>query len=159
MFDIAFSELMLIALVALVVIGPQRLPQVARTAGVMLGRLQRYVSSVKADINREMQLEELRRLQAELAESARKLESSFKSEVGEVQRTLDDTRDSLNQSVHALVAPAAASQATPAAGEQDTAAPPAVAAALAALASSAAPANTTPAASPATPVPSGEPKV
>ena len=59
MFDVGFSELMVIAIVALIVIGPERLPKVARTAGHLLGRLQRYVSDVKADINREMQLDEL----------------------------------------------------------------------------------------------------
>jgi len=52
MFDVGLSELMIIAVVALVVIGPERLPKVARTAGLLLGRLQRYVSDVKADINR-----------------------------------------------------------------------------------------------------------
>ena len=60
MFDIGFSELLVIALVALVVIGPERLPRVARTAGHLLGRLQRYVGDVKSDINREMQLDELK---------------------------------------------------------------------------------------------------
>ena len=54
MFDVGLSELMVIAVVALVVIGPERLPKVARTAGLLLGRLQRYVSDVKSDINREI---------------------------------------------------------------------------------------------------------
>lgn len=99
MFDVAFSELLIIAVVALIVIGPQRLPKVARTAGVLLGRLQRYVSNVKADINREIQLDELRKLQAELAESARKLESQVGAGVSGVQRSLDDTAQSLNASV------------------------------------------------------------
>ena len=54
MFDIGFSELLIIALVALVVIGPERLPRVARTAGHLLGRLQRYGSDGKTDINREI---------------------------------------------------------------------------------------------------------
>jgi sec-independent protein translocase protein TatB len=66
MFDISFSEMIIIAIVALVVIGPERLPKVARTAGHLLGRLQRYVNDVKSDINREMQLEELKKLQSEL---------------------------------------------------------------------------------------------
>ena len=136
MFDIAFSELMLIAIVALIVVGPQRLPQLARTAGHLLGRVQRYVSSVKADINREMQLEELRRLQAELAESARKLESSLSSEVSGVQRSLEETRDSLNQSVTTLAAARPEGAEAAAAHDAPVAAPPAVAAALAALASS-----------------------
>ena len=71
MFDVGFSELIVIAIVALVVIGPERLPKVARTAGLLLGRLQRYVNDVKADINREMQLDELKTLRSELQESAR----------------------------------------------------------------------------------------
>ena len=70
MFDIAFSELLVIAIVALVVIGPERLPRVARTAGHMIGRLQRYVNDVKADIDREMQIEELKKLQTQMQESA-----------------------------------------------------------------------------------------
>lgn len=58
MFDLGFSELIVIAVVTLIVVGPERLPKVARTAGHLLGRLQRYVSDVKSDIQREMQLEE-----------------------------------------------------------------------------------------------------
>ncbi|MBK5912877.1 Sec-independent protein translocase protein TatB [Rhodocyclus purpureus] len=149
MFDIAFSELMLIAIVALIVVGPQRLPHLARTAGHLLGRVQRYVSSVKADINREMQLEELRRLQAELAESARKLETSLSSEVSGVQRSLEETRDSLNQSVATLAAAPSAGAEAVAAHDAPVSAPPAVAAALAALASSAGTSHT-PAAADAT---------
>ena len=63
MFDIGFSEIVVIAVVALIVIGPERLPKAARTLGHLFGRLQRYVNDVKADINREMELDELRKLQ------------------------------------------------------------------------------------------------
>ena len=84
MFDIGFSELMVIALVALIVIGPERLPKVARTAGHLLGRLQRYVNDVKADINREMQLEDLRKLQQQVEQSAREVETSVHKEVTSV---------------------------------------------------------------------------
>ena len=62
MFDIGFSEMMVIAVLALIVIGPERLPKVARTLGHLAGRLQRYVADVKADINREVELEELRKM-------------------------------------------------------------------------------------------------
>ena len=62
MFDIAFSELVVIGVVALVVIGPERLPRVARTAGHLLGRMQRFTRDVKSSIDREMQLDELRTL-------------------------------------------------------------------------------------------------
>lgn len=61
MFDIGFSELLLIAVVALVVVGPERLPKVARTLGLLLGRFQRYVGTVRGDIQRELQLEEIQR--------------------------------------------------------------------------------------------------
>lgn len=74
MFDIGFSELLVIGIVALVVIGPERLPKVARTAGQWLGRLNRYVSQVKQDIDRDMRLEELRKMQQEMKDTAQKYE-------------------------------------------------------------------------------------
>ncbi|NJD24985.1 MAG: twin-arginine translocase subunit TatB [Betaproteobacteria bacterium] len=80
MFDIGFSELLVIGVVALIVIGPERLPKVARTLGHLLGRAQRYVSDVKSDINREMQLDELKKLQSQVAESARAIESGVRQE-------------------------------------------------------------------------------
>ncbi|HWN31078.1 MAG TPA: Sec-independent protein translocase protein TatB, partial [Burkholderiales bacterium] len=70
MFDIGFSEILVIAVVALIVIGPERLPKVARTLGHLFGRLQRYVAEVKADIDREMQMEELKKLQSSMQEAA-----------------------------------------------------------------------------------------
>ena len=76
MFDIGFSEIVVIAVVALVVIGPERLPKTARTLGHLFGRLQRYVNDVKADINREMELDELRKLQREMQGAAREFEQS-----------------------------------------------------------------------------------
>jgi sec-independent protein translocase protein TatB len=88
MFDIGFSELMVIGIVALLVIGPERLPKVARTLGHLLGRAQRYVNDVKSDINREMQLDELRKLQAQVSESARSLESSVRQEFDAVERSV-----------------------------------------------------------------------
>jgi sec-independent protein translocase protein TatB len=80
MFDIGFSELMVIGIVALLVIGPEKLPKVARTLGHLLGRAQRYVNDVKSDINREIQLDELKKLQSEVTESARSLEDSVRKE-------------------------------------------------------------------------------
>jgi sec-independent protein translocase protein TatB len=85
MFDIAFSEIALIAVVALVVIGPERLPKVARTMGHMMGRLQRYVSEVKADINREIELEELRKLKTEVQTAATDIERSMTQAASEMQ--------------------------------------------------------------------------
>lgn len=90
MFDVGFSELVVIAVVALVVIGPERLPRVARTAGHLLGRLQRYVSDVKADINREMQLEDLKKIQQEVAEQARNIQSSVAGEMNSVESVVNE---------------------------------------------------------------------
>lgn len=81
MFDIGFSELTLIAIVALIVLGPDRLPKAARTMGHLFGRLQRYVNDVKADISREMELDELKKLQQQVQGAAREIETSMTSAV------------------------------------------------------------------------------
>jgi sec-independent protein translocase protein TatB len=74
MFDVSFSELMLIGVVALVVLGPERLPKVARTAGQWLGKLNRYVAQVKQDIDRDIKLDELRKMQQDMKETAQRYE-------------------------------------------------------------------------------------
>jgi len=89
MFDLGFSELLVIALVALVVIGPERLPRVARTMGHLAGRLQRYVADVKADINREVELDELRKMRDTMQSAASDMESSFKAEVDKTESELN----------------------------------------------------------------------
>jgi len=81
MFDIGFSEMMVIAVVALIVIGPERLPKVARAAGHLFGRMQRYVNDVKSDISREMALDDLRKLQATMQETANSIEQSVNQEM------------------------------------------------------------------------------
>ncbi len=91
MFDIGFSELLVIAVVALIVIGPERLPRVARTMGHLFGRLQRYVSDVKADINRELELDELKKLQSSVQEAARSLENTIHSEVNQAESQIRNT--------------------------------------------------------------------
>src|SRR2546423_7960802 len=72
---------MVIAVVALIVIGPERLPKVARTLGHLFGRMQRYVNDVKADIAREMELDELKKLQTTMQDAARSFEQSVTSGV------------------------------------------------------------------------------
>jgi sec-independent protein translocase protein TatB len=89
MFDVGLTELMVIAVVALVVIGPERLPKVARTAGLLLGRLQRYVGDVKADINREMQLDELKKLQQQVATEVSSVEASVNHEIREIEGAVE----------------------------------------------------------------------
>jgi sec-independent protein translocase protein TatB len=95
MFDFGFSELIVIGVVMLIVVGPERLPKVARTAGHLLGRLQRYVADVKSDIQREMQLDELKKLQEQVQQQARELESSVRTHAAEVESQLGQTEQEL----------------------------------------------------------------
>jgi sec-independent protein translocase protein TatB len=104
MFDIAFSEMLIIAVVALVVLGPEKLPKVARTLGHLLGRAQRYVNDVKSDINREMQLEELKKLQAQVEDSARNIERSVTKEFQSAEAALNETAQSVSEPVTAVAA-------------------------------------------------------
>lgn len=87
MFDISFTEIFVIAVVGLVVLGPERLPQVARTLGHLFGRAQRYVNDVKSDIQREMELEELRKLKTSVQEAARSIENTVREEVNQFQES------------------------------------------------------------------------
>jgi sec-independent protein translocase protein TatB len=117
MFDIGFSEIVLIGVVALVVIGPERLPKTARTVGLLFGRLQRYVNEVKADISREMELDELRRLQREMQGAARDLEQSVQSAASDFATSVRSVEQELNS------AASDASSTTPGAAQQASAAP------------------------------------
>lgn len=89
MFDIGFSELIVIAVIALIVLGPEKLPRVARTMGHLFGRMQRYVNDVKADINRELELDELKKLQASVQDTARSLEQSVAKEMQSVEADMN----------------------------------------------------------------------
>lgn len=89
MFDFGFSEMVIVAVVGLIVLGPERLPKVARQAGQWLGKLQRYVADVKSDINRQMELDELRKLQSEVTGAARDLEATLQSTVAETKSEFD----------------------------------------------------------------------
>jgi sec-independent protein translocase protein TatB len=97
MFDIGFSEIVVIGVVALIVIGPERLPKVARTLGHMFGRLQRYVNEVKADINREIELDELRKLQAQVQSAARDFEQSVTQAARDVESGVRSVETQLNE--------------------------------------------------------------
>jgi sec-independent protein translocase protein TatB len=99
MFDVGFSELMVIGVVALLVLGPERLPKVARTVGHLMGRLQRYVADVKSDINREMQIEELKRLQEDARKTAMELESSMRQQVSTLEHQVHDSLQTVNAAV------------------------------------------------------------
>lgn len=95
MFDIGFSELLAVALVALIVIGPERLPRLARTLGALLGRAQRYVNDVKADIQREVDLDEMKELKSTFQDAAKSVEKS----VTQLGQDFQATGESLNQSI------------------------------------------------------------
>ena len=85
MFDISFTEILVVAIVALVVLGPERLPKVARTLGHLLGRAQRYVNDVKNDIQQEMELEELKKLRTSVHDAARSIENSVRTEINQFE--------------------------------------------------------------------------
>jgi sec-independent protein translocase protein TatB len=113
MFDIGFSELFVIGIVALIVIGPERLPKVARTAGHLFGRMQRYVNDVKADINREMELDELRKMKTQFESAAREVETSVNQQVNSISAEVQAAHDEIAQQAAAddLVKQAAADPA------------------------------------------------
>ena len=104
MFDVGFSEMLVIAVVALVVIGPEKLPGVAKTVGAWFGRLQRYVNDVKADINREIELEELRKFKTQFEEAAQSLDSGFRSEVSQAEASMQSIGQDVSNSVDPLAA-------------------------------------------------------
>lgn len=122
MFDIGFSELLVIAVVALIVIGPERLPKVARTAGHLFGRLQRYVNDVKADIAREMELDELKKLRTSMEETARSFEQSVENGLRETESELNSVAQSTRAGVDAEARPESGHE-EPSAAQETPAAP------------------------------------
>jgi sec-independent protein translocase protein TatB len=88
MFDIGFSELAVIGVVALIVIGPERLPKVARTVGHLLGRAQRYAATVKSDISRELELEELKKTGQQFQQSLHETENKIAEELSNTERVM-----------------------------------------------------------------------
>jgi len=98
MLDVGISEIMVIAVVALIVLGPEKLPKTARTLGHLFGRLQRYVGEVKADINRELAMEDLKKLQAEVSTAAADFQSTMTASAKEVEDNIRSVEASLNAS-------------------------------------------------------------
>jgi sec-independent protein translocase protein TatB len=105
--------MLVIAVVALIVIGPEKLPGVARTLGHLFGRMQRYVNDVKADIQREMELDELKKLRKDVEDSARSIEDSVRKEVDQAQAELKEL-ETTTADPFAETAPRAAEAAAPA---------------------------------------------
>lgn len=91
MIDIGISKLALIGVVALVVIGPEKLPSVARTLGKLLGKAQRYISDVKAEVNRSMDLEELKKMKESMESAARDVESSVQTSANDFEKQWNET--------------------------------------------------------------------
>ncbi|MCX7139216.1 MAG: Sec-independent protein translocase protein TatB [Proteobacteria bacterium] len=111
MFDVGFSEIVVIAVVALIVIGPERLPKVARTLGHLFGRMQRYVNDVKSDISREMELDELRKLQASVQDAAHAIEQTVTKEVSATESQLNSIATTAQEAVQPAAEPAVAAGA------------------------------------------------
>ena len=93
MLDLGLTKLAIIGVVALVVVGPERLPKVARTVGTLLGRAQRYLADVKAEVNREMQIDELRSMRDTVQKAASSFESSVRDGVSEAEADLTAAYD------------------------------------------------------------------
>lgn len=102
MFDIGFIELLVVGVVALLVIGPERLPKAARTAGQWIGRLNRYVAQVKQDIDRDMRLEELRKMQQEMQASIQKYELMANETAQQVEDTVAKETGELRKVMQAM---------------------------------------------------------
>jgi sec-independent protein translocase protein TatB len=95
MFGVDFSELMVILVVALIVIGPERLPKVARTLGLLWGRAQRFINGVKADIERDIAMDEFRRLQQQVKQEV----SSAELAVSQFSQTIDHEVKQINDAI------------------------------------------------------------
>ena len=109
MFGLSMGELMIIGVVALIVIGPERLPKVARTVGHLVGRAQRYVTDIKSDIQREMDIQELSKIKDDIQSGAQEIKSSFEKSVAsikypfeEIKQDLGDTNKQLKQELGEL---------------------------------------------------------
>jgi sec-independent protein translocase protein TatB len=90
MIDFGLDKIALIGAVALIVIGPEKLPRVARTVGTLLGKAQRYVSDVKAEVNRSIELEELKKMKTQFEDAARDVQQSVKTEVDQANAAFNN---------------------------------------------------------------------
>ena len=96
MIDIGLSKMALVGVVALIVIGPEKLPRVARTVGTLLGKAQRYVSDVKAEVNRSMELDELRKMKDSVEGAARDVEQSIHAQASDLEKDWRDATQGLD---------------------------------------------------------------
>ena len=96
MFDFGFSEMMIVGVVALIVLGPERLPLVARKTGEWIGKAQRFVAKVKSDIDRETELSELKRIQDEAKNLANDVKSTVESQASSIESSVKSVADEAN---------------------------------------------------------------
>ena len=97
MIDLGISKLALIGAVALIVIGPEKLPRVARTVGTLLGKAQRYVNDVKAEVNRSMELDEFRKMKDTVQEAARDVEQSIHAGASDLEKQFSESGQTLSE--------------------------------------------------------------
>lgn len=102
MFDIGLSELALIGIVALVILGPERLPVVARTAGRWMGKLQRYVATVKADLSQQLEMDEFRRIRQDFEQEAMEVRSQMQQQLMTMQEQLEQQQQIIDEQAKKL---------------------------------------------------------
>lgn len=119
MFDISFMELLVISIVALIVIGPERLPAVARTVGHLYGRCRNFVYAIRTDIHNEMRMEELKKMQSSVQETAQSIEDSVQQGVDHLKTVVTDKKS--EETSPADLAPQSTNQARPIPGSTDAA--------------------------------------
>ena len=105
MFELEVSKLAMIGAVALVVIGPEKMPRVARTIGTLLGKAQRYVSDVKAEVNRTMELDELKKMKESMETAAHDVEQSVHTASADFEKDWSDTTAGLSSDHYEPLAP------------------------------------------------------
>jgi len=100
MIDLGLSKLALIGVVALVVVGPERLPKVARMAGTLFGRAQRYINEVKSEVSKEIELEELRKMQKDMQEAASSMQKDVQEAASSFEQTISQNISEIQSEVH-----------------------------------------------------------
>ena len=113
MFDLDFSKIAVVSAVALVVIGPERLPSVARTLGALIGKAKRYVSDVKAEVNRTMELDELKKMKETMESAARDVEHSVHTASSDFEKDWAETTAGLSSEPYVPLEPPAPSYQNP----------------------------------------------
>jgi sec-independent protein translocase protein TatB len=119
MIDFGFDKIALISAVALIVIGPERLPKVARTIGHLVGKAQRYVADVRAEVNRSIELDELKKMKSQFEDAARNVEQTVSREINQAQTSFEKDWASVTSGLERGL-----DATTPAAGAEPAPAPP-----------------------------------